>query len=57
MRMSPALKRNSATQRFEGSNAIEIHDGIIFDFYIGLPPVLFQYRVCAFSLVIVSFWI
>ena len=35
--MSPALNRSSAIRRFEGSNAIEIRDGITFDFYMGLP--------------------
>ena len=34
--MSPALNRSSAIWRFEHSNAIEIHDGITFDFYTGL---------------------
>ena len=34
--MSSALK-SSAIQRFKGSNAIKIHDGITFDFYTGLP--------------------
>ena len=37
--MSPALTRSSAIQRFEGSNAFEIHNGITFDFYTGLPHV------------------
>ena len=37
--MSPALNRSSAIQRFEGSNAIEIHNGITFDFYMGLPHI------------------
>ena len=35
--MSPALNRSSAIWRFEGSDAIEICGGIIFDFYTGLP--------------------
>ena len=35
--MSPALNRSSAIRRFEGSDAIEIRDGITFDFYTGLP--------------------
>ena len=37
--MSPALNRSSAMQRFKGSNAIEICDGITFDFYTGLPHI------------------
>ena len=35
--MSPALNGISALQRFEHSNAIEIRNGIMFDFYPGLP--------------------
>ena len=35
--MSSALNRSSAIRRFEGSDAIEIRDGITFDFYTGLP--------------------
>ena len=35
--MSPALNGSSALQRFERSNAIEIRNGIMFDFYLGLP--------------------
>ena len=39
--MSPAPRRSSAIRRFERSDAIEIRDGITFDFYTGLPHVLF----------------
>ena len=35
--MNPALSGSSAIRRFEGNDAIEIRDGIIFDFYTGLP--------------------
>ena len=35
--MSPALNRSSAIRCFELSDAIKIRDGIIFDFYTGLP--------------------
>ena len=35
--MSPALNGSSVLRRFERSNAIEICDGITFDFYMGLP--------------------
>ena len=35
--MSPALNGSSAIQHFEGNDVIEIHHGITFDFYIGLP--------------------
>ena len=37
--MSPALNGSSAIRRFEGSDAIEIRDGITFDFYMGLPHI------------------
>ena len=34
---------SSAIWRFEGNDAIEIHDGILtFDFYTGLPHVIFN---------------
>ena len=36
MHMSPALNGSSVIRRFERSDAIEICDGIIFDFYTGL---------------------
>ena len=37
--MSSALNGSLAIQRFEGSDAIEIHDGITFDFYTRLPHI------------------
>ena len=37
--MSPALNGSSAIWRFEGNDAIKIHDGITFDSYTGLPHV------------------
>ena len=41
-RMGPALSGNTALQRFERSNPVEMHNGIMFDFYPGLQPnVLF----------------
>ena len=33
---------SSVIQRFEGSGAIEICDGITFDFYTGLPHIMPQ---------------
>ena len=39
--MSPTLKGSSAIQCFEHSDAIEICDGIIFNFYTGLPHIHF----------------
>jgi len=41
VRMSSALNGSSALQHFERSNAIEIQNGIMFDFYPGLPPFVF----------------
>ena len=38
--MSPALNGSLTIRRFEGSDAIEIHDRITFDFYTGLPHML-----------------
>ena len=35
--MSPALNGSSGLERFECSNAIEIRNRIMFDFYPGLP--------------------
>ena len=35
--MSPALNGSSTLERFEQSNASEIRNGIMFDFYPGLP--------------------
>ena len=35
--MSPALNGSSAILRFKRSNAIEIRDGVSFDFYLRLP--------------------
>ena len=43
--MSPALNGSSAVWSFEGSNAIEICDGITFNFYTGLPHVLFGIKL------------
>ena len=37
--MSPALNGSSVLQHFERSNAIEIRNGIMFDFYPGLPNI------------------
>ena len=37
--MSPALNGRSAIRHFKHSDAIEIRDGITFDFYTGLPHI------------------
>ena len=36
-RMSPALNGSSVLQRFKCRNTIELHNGIMFNFYLGLP--------------------
>ena len=38
--MSPTLSRSSALQRVKFSDALEIRNGIIFDFYSGLPHIV-----------------
>ena len=40
--MSSALNGSSAIRHFEGSDAIEIRDGITFDFYTELPHMFLQ---------------
>ena len=40
--MSPALNGSTALQRFERSNASEIRNGIMFDFYPGLPYMVYS---------------
>ena len=40
--MSPALNGSSVLQHFERSNAIKICNGIMFDFYPGLPHIVLQ---------------
>ena len=39
-RLSPTLNGSLEIQRFECSDAIEIRDGIMFDFYAGLPHII-----------------
>ena len=39
--MSPALNGSSAIRRFKHSDVLEIRNGIIFDFYMGLPHIDF----------------
>ena len=38
--MSPTLNGISALESFEHGNAIKIHNGIMFDFYPGLPHII-----------------
>ena len=40
-RMSPAFSGSSALQRVKLSDMLEIRNGIIFDFYSGLPHIYF----------------
>ena len=40
-RVGPTPNGSSALQRFERSNALEIGNGIMFDFYLGQPHILF----------------
>ena len=40
--MSPARNGNTALQRFKRGNAFAIHNGIMFDFYLGLPHMRIQ---------------
>ena len=42
--MSPALNESFVPQCFERGNAVELRNGIMFDFYSGLPHML--YRKC-----------
>ena len=42
--MSPTLNGSTALQRFEHGNAIEMRNGIMFDFYLGLPQLLRDIR-------------
>ena len=43
--MNPTLNWSSAIRRFEGSDVIEIRDGITFDFYTGLSYIMVQWEV------------
>ena len=44
--MSPALSRSLALQHVKLSDALEIREGIIFDFYPGLPHMYVAYICC-----------
>ena len=46
--MSPALIRISALERFECGNAIKVYNGIMFDFYPGLPHIQYMYIHCIY---------
>ena len=53
-RMNPALNRSSAIRHFKHSDVIEIRDGIIFDFYMGLPHLNFYTGLPHLSITIVQ---
>ena len=38
--MGPTPNGCSVLQHFERSNALKIHNGIMFDFYLGLPQLV-----------------
>ena len=42
--MNPTLNGTSATRRFKRSDAIEMHERIIFDFCTGLSYVVFSFK-------------
>jgi len=53
--MSPTLNRSSVLQCFKHRSAIEIRNGIMFDFYPGLPHMYVQVQlVYIVSLLLVS---
>ena len=45
--MSLTLNGSSVLECFECSNAIEIHNGMMFDFYPGLPHIIVVARLIA----------
>ena len=48
--MNPTLNGSFMVQRLEGRDVLEIHDGITFDFYTGLPHTyLFLELICCHS--------
>ena len=57
VRMSPALNGSSTLEHFEHSNVSEIRNGIMFDFYPGLPHVFPMWKggVCMYVLYLESY--
>ena len=45
VRMSSALNGSSVLERFERGNGIEIRNGIMFDFYPGLPHIYITHQM------------
>ena len=54
---SPAVNGSSTLERFERSNAIEIRNGIIFNFYPGLPHMHGLDCACVTLKVFHSLWL
>ena len=55
--MSSAPSGSSALQHVKLGDALEIRDGIIFDFYSGLPHIVCLYIQCLLCLkLMVTFW-
>ena len=52
--LSPALNESSDIRHFERSDTIEIRNGIIFDFYTGLPHIRSYLGNPTFSLSLVA---
>ena len=44
--MSPALNGSTALQHFERGNVVKIRNGIMFDFYPGLPQMYSELKSC-----------
>ena len=44
--MSPALNGSTALQHFERGNVVEIHNGIMFNSYPGLPQMYSELKSC-----------
>ena len=47
--MSLTLNGSSVIWHFEGSDAIEIHEGITFGFYMGLPHMWLDIQITKVS--------
>ena len=44
--MSLALSGSSVLERFKRSNASKIHNRAMFDFYLGLPHIVYFFTYC-----------
>ena len=52
--MSPALNRSTALQRFKHGNTVKIRNGIMFNFYLGLPHLHSPHTALLLSLKITT---